>query len=128
VRRRYIAVSPIAPLVDTVQLMRLARLRQLPVVDDGILIGLLDFPGLVEAFLLARGGPEPTVSDARIARPESADVGTSLGEAASRMARGALGCLPVVEPSERGPRLVGVVTEADLLRAAYAPALAGGIA
>ena len=44
---------------------------------------------------------------------------TPLRVAASRMARLGIGCLPVVEPGEHGGRLVGLVTESDLLRAAF---------
>ena len=40
------------------------------------------------------------------------------------MAAAQLGCLPVVESSPTGPALVGVVTEADLLRVAYDPLFA----
>ena len=43
----------------------------------------------------------------------------TLSEAASRLERLRVGCLPVVEPGEQGLRLVGLLTEMDLLRAAY---------
>jgi CBS domain-containing protein len=56
--------------------------------------------------------------------PWTASPDTTLREAAERMLRFKIGCLPVVE---RGPdrlELVGLITESDLLRAAYAPDLA----
>ena len=39
------------------------------------------------------------------------------------MLRLQIGCLPVVEATPEGPRLVGLLTESDLLRAAYLPPL-----
>jgi CBS domain-containing protein len=58
-----------------------------------------------------------------VVRMESVTISpeTSLEAAASRMLALRIGCLPVVIPSTRGPQLVGLVTEADLLRAAYLP-------
>jgi CBS domain-containing protein len=55
---------------------------------------------------------------------ETGDPQMPLAEAAACVARSRAGCLPVVESSPKGPRLVGLVTEGDLLRAAYEPALA----
>ena len=43
----------------------------------------------------------------------------SLERAAARLIRDGSGCLPVVEFAAGGPRLLGIVTETDLLRAAY---------
>ena len=43
----------------------------------------------------------------------------SLPAAASRICHLNIGCLSVMESTPRGPRLLGVVTESDLLRAAY---------
>ena len=36
-----------------------------------------------------------------------------------------IGCLPVVEPEPGGLRLLGLVTESDLLRRAYVPGFEG---
>ena len=52
---------------------------------------------------------------------DTATESTTLAEAARRMLRLKIGCLPVVRASSGGPILVGLVTESDLLRAAYAP-------
>lgn len=121
-RRRWISISPLANLSDALQTMRLARLRRLPVVADGILVGVLSYSDLLGA-ALANGGsglPDRLVRD--LAREaESATLDMPLGEVALRMLRDAGGFLPVVEATSRGRQLLGVVTESDLLRLAYDP-------
>ena len=52
-------------------------------------------------------------------RPFSLTPGAALDEAAARLVDRDDGCVPVVE--ELSERLVGVLTETDLLRAAYEP-------
>jgi CBS domain-containing protein len=52
---------------------------------------------------------------------ETALESTTLGAAARRMLRLKIDCLPVVRAGSNGPALVGLLTESDLLRAAYAP-------
>jgi CBS domain-containing protein len=54
-------------------------------------------------------------------RPGPAVRETSLAEAVALMADAAIGCVPIVEASDAGPRLIGLVVESDLLRAAYDP-------
>jgi CBS domain-containing protein len=56
---------------------------------------------------------------------ETALESTTLASAARRMLRLKIGCLPVVRAGPSGPLLVGIVTESDLLRAAYAPEFYG---
>lgn len=121
-RRRWISLSPGADLDDALQLMRMARVRQLPVVADGILIGLLSYSSLVAARL---SGLSALVEEVMTRVAEMVESETPLMEAARRMSQARAGCLPVVKPTERGPRLIGLVTEADLLRLAYAGATDG---
>lgn len=131
-RRRFIAVAPGDPLLDVCRLMQLARVRLLPVVRDGVLVGVVSFRDLARALLaseerllarqltapienvMARGGFESVLPDEGL---EAAARGLCAFEA---------GCLPVVEPGADGPRLVGLVTEHDLLEATYAPRQAYG--
>jgi CBS domain-containing protein len=122
-RRHWVVVSPLATLRETLQLMRMARLRQLLVVADGILRGTLSYRALVEAVLEGRA---TRVAEVMAAETETGEAQMPLAEAAARIARSSTGCLPVVEPGPDGPRLVGLVTEADLLRLAYAPPRAPG--
>lgn len=117
-RRHWLAVSPSAPVRETLQLMRLARLRQVPVVGDGILRGVLSYATLVDAALKGRA---TQVGEVMGPEMETGDVAMPVAEAAARVARSRAGCLPIVEASPEGPRLVGLVTESDLLRLAYDP-------
>lgn len=115
-RRHWISLSPAARLDDALQLMRLARVRQLPVVADGILVGVLSYPGLVAARL---AGIAPLVQQVMTRVEETAESATTIREVVARMQRARAGCLPIVEPTAAGPLLIGLVTEADLLRLAY---------
>ena len=111
--------------------MRCGRLRHLVVERDGYLAGILSYRDLQDR-ALGWGPPEqpdampaptsvPAVSEAMMASPYVIAPETDLSAAAARLTDLHVGCLPVVEREEAGPRLVGLVTEADLLRAAYRP-------
>jgi acetoin utilization protein AcuB len=115
-RRHWVAVTPLAPIRETLQLMRLARLRQLPVVAAGVLRGVVSYPALVDAALDGRAS---NVGQVMTPEMETGNTKMPVAEAAARVARSQVGCLPIVEPSAEGPRLVGLVTESDLLRLAY---------
>lgn len=132
-RRQFVTVAPDASLLEAHQIMRLARLRHLPVARDGMLVGVLSYRDVQEE-ILDQLGPEGTktyeellasiaVNQAMIPFPWTVTPETDLAEAATRLYRLRVGCLPVAEPSEEGPRLVGLITESDLLRAAYDPLL-----
>ena len=106
--------------------MRLARLRHLIVARDGYLVGILTYRAVLEETLARRvdtavGRAEASVEVAMVRDPECVSSERSLTDVAARLWRTGLGCLPVVEPTGSGPRLVGLVTETDLLRAAYDP-------
>lgn len=122
-RRRWISAHPGDSIVEALQLMRLARLRHLPVVADGILRGLLSYPALVAA---AAAGRASRVEQVMTPETPTAEAATPVAEAAARMVRSASGCLPVVEDGPAGPRLVGLVVESDLLRLAYEGGEASG--
>jgi CBS domain-containing protein len=124
-RRHWIAVMPQSSLFEAERLMRLARLRQLPVVAEGVLVGLVDHGAVLRASLerfvdgggLGAGAPVAAVMDAN---PPTAGPDDPLPLAARRMLEGGMACLPVVETrgaDER--RIVGLLVESDLLRRAY---------
>lgn len=117
-RRHWVAVAPDASITETLQMMRVARLRQLPVVADGVLRGVLSFAALVEAALTGRC---TRVEEVMSPETETGGATMAVDEAAARIARSRTGCLPIVEPGPDGPRLVGLLTESDLLRRAYDP-------
>ena len=98
--------------------MQLGRIRHIPIVDkDGTLVGLV-----TQRDVLAAGE--------NLARPVTeimqADVKTVLAstrayEAAYLLLRYDIGCVPVTESNGR---LIGIITDTDFVRAAYA--LLGG--
>ena len=111
----------------TQDLMNLGRVRHLPVVDtEERVVGIvshrdllaaamskvLDFdPSSRRAFLRSIEVTEVMAVDVLTVSPE-----TALADAAELMLQRKIGCLPVVDPQRK---LVGLVTEADLLSAAY---------
>jgi CBS-domain-containing membrane protein len=125
-RRQFMSLAPEDSVRDAEVTMRLARVRFLPVVRNGTLLGLVSYHRLVRDWLSGllrrrRSAADPgarSVDRLMAPAPKALSLESGLDEAASRLAAEALGFLPVVDPAG-GSQLVGVVTESDLLRAAY---------
>ncbi len=103
-------------------IMRLGRIRHLPVVDaEGRLRGLVSHRDLLRAQIGAGDGPG--AAQAQLARVAVSEVmqrdvtsvpgDRPLDEAARLMIEHKYGCLPVVDADGR---LVGIVTETDFVR------------
>jgi CBS domain-containing protein len=129
-RRRFIALSPGDSLLDAERLMRIARVRYLPVVSGATLVGVLSNRDLLESSVapsqaspeaLGRFLLETRVAELMNANPAAVIPDTALAEAARLLLEIGEGCLPVVDAPGPAPRLLGIVTENDLLRAAYEP-------
>jgi CBS domain-containing protein len=126
-RAGFVTADPGETLDSARQTMRMARLRHLLVTQDDRLVGLLSYRELLERMLAKAPGAAPgnkrKVEAVMTVAPAFVTPETSLTDAADRLCRYGLGCLPVLAaepgaPLEEG-RLVGIVTETDLLRAAY---------
>ncbi len=134
-RRNVVTVDPGENVLEAEQIMRLARIRHLPVVKDRVLVGLLSHRDVLEASMAALEGSSPKERAEHLRRipiekilrgkPRAVEADCSLRDAALTMLRLKIGCLPVVEPGPRGARLLGIITESDLLRAAYVAGSAG---
>jgi CBS domain-containing protein len=107
--------------------MRLGQVRHIPVLEDGRVVGIVTHRDLLAASLSKALAFDP---QQRRTFMHSVDVGevmvrdvvtiapeATLAEAASLLLGRRIGCLPVVKPDGT---LVGLVTETDLLRAAFA--------
>ena len=93
-------------------------IRHLPVVKEGKLIGLVSHRDLIRA--LARherspGAPPVQVRDVMTRSLETLRPRSSVREAIHKLLDRKFGCVPVVED---GDRLVGLITETDLIRLA----------
>lgn len=111
-------------LVDDI--MRLGRVRHLPVLEDARVVGVVSQRDLLACSLSRSLEFEPaqrrafnrsvSVSEAMSRDVVSIEPGASLREAAETMLKRQIGCLPVVRPDGT---FVGLVTETDLVRSAY---------
>jgi CBS domain-containing protein len=107
----------------------MARLRHLLVVRDGMLEGILSYRDLQDEAIsqvgTGRNGNREAplraipVKRVMITLPYAVSPATPLAEAAVHLYRLRLGCLPVVEEESGSARLLGLLTESDLLRAAF---------
>jgi CBS domain-containing protein len=128
-RRHFIALSPEDSLLEAERTMRLAGVRALPVLANGRLLGIADHREVLRALLRRLvGDPGGTVANAlralrvdalAISAPISVSPETPLEHAAARLCDLHSGCLAVVEAAPEGDRMLGLLTEDDLLRAAF---------
>jgi CBS domain-containing protein len=103
-------------------IMNLGRIRHMPVVDGGKLVGVVSQrdlfrSALVTALGFGRKVTSSLVKTIRIKEVMTEKVitispGSSIKDAARLMMDKKIGCLPVVD----GDRLIGLVTETDMLR------------
>jgi acetoin utilization protein AcuB len=114
-----VAVEVDTPLGEAWRLMEENRVRHLPVVREGYLVGVLSDRDVAakRGRLLPHAGKEGSVApvvvaDAMQAAPLSLSPDDTLERAAKLLAHWRIGSLPVV----RGGALVGILTETDVLR------------
>jgi CBS domain-containing protein len=117
-----VTVDAAAHLDVAEELMRMDRIRHLPVVSDGRLVGLVSQRDLFRAALSSAIARSPQDEQRWLARIPvrqamtrevlSAHPDADLGHAVEMMLRERVGCLPVVEEG----RLVGLLSETDCLR------------
>lgn len=117
-----VTVDAAAHLDVAEELMRMDRIRHLPVVSDGRLVGLVSQRDLFRAALSSAIARSPQDEQRWLARIPvrqamtrevlSAHPDADVGHAVEMMLRERVGCLPVVEEG----RLVGLLSETDCLR------------
>jgi CBS domain-containing protein len=134
-RAHWASTAPHASLLEAERLMRLARIRQVPVVVDDVLVGLLHHRDVLRASLArllategmpARHGYLGGVLVAAVMDPApvTATPGEPIRDVARRMLESGAACIPIVDDADDAGRMIGIAVESDLLRLAYAP---GGV-
>ncbi len=117
--RPLISIEPNRPMLDASHLMETKKIRHLAVAEGNDVLGVISVRDLVRHFVEAEGGPVQALTD--VYRPLSVlmnrAIETIAGDeiariAAQRMAEKHIGALFVMQAGE----LVGIVTEADLVR------------
>ena len=103
-------------------IMNLARIRHLPIVEGDRLVGIISQRDLFRASLASVMGYDyaatrdhlksVSIREAMVKEVITVQPDKDIGEAGKIMLDRKIGCLPVVE----GDRLVGMVTETDMLR------------
>lgn len=129
--RHVVTTSPDTTIGSVVEVMRLGRLRALPVVnEDGRLEGSLSFVDCCDriAQALAGGESDPPLIDrleAALATPVRAvmsradqleEADADLDVVVHRLGEARWGHLCVVHSGPGGSQLIGLLTESDLLR------------
>lgn len=120
-RRDFIRVSPGEPVLAVLQVMSMARVRAVPVLEGGRPRGLVAHLDLAAAILgLTGAAVEAADPVARFVRPVApVSVEMPIDEAARHMIDAAVPCLLAVSEGREGGTVAGLLTEGDLLREAY---------
>ncbi len=117
--REVVTASPRTTAGEAIGLCRERRIRHLPIVEDGRLVGIVSDRDLRSA-IPAIGDPARTAAleEVRISDVMTRDVVTArpadpVEAAANAMRERKIGCLPVV----KGGELVGIITSSDVMEA-----------
>ncbi len=106
-----VTVSPQQSMGDAKELMRVKRISGLPVVDGGVLIGIVSLEDIIKA--LEAGAMTALVAERMTPRPLTLYADESVIQAVNKFSRYPFGRFPVVD---RQGRLVGILTKGDIVR------------
>lgn len=114
--RRVVAVPPAMPLASAWKIMTKDRIRHLPVVQGGKLVGILSDRDVRLYATEVDGRVEPPavpVGEVMSPAPHVCFATTPVADIVRTMTENKIDALPVVDP--QSDRLVGVVTSTDLM-------------
>ena len=100
-------------LTEADVMMEARRIRHLPIVDDGKLVGILSLGDLREAKTQMASGAEPQVKDLMTADPITIPEVTTMALAAQTMLQARISALPLTDDFGE---LSGILSESDILR------------
>jgi len=106
-----ITVGPECLMSELKEILRIKRISGVPVVEAGQLVGIISIEDLILA--LERGETSARVGDQMTRQVQVVYADESVIQAVTKFARHGFGRLPVVD---RGGRLVGIVTQGDIVR------------
>jgi acetoin utilization protein AcuB len=120
--RKLLTLSPQASVAEALTLCRERRIRHIPILEEGRLVGIVSDRDLRDASP-ALGDPERAsalqelrVGDVMTREVSTADPQDSIENAAQEMYELKIGSLPVM-PEEGEEELLGIVTTSDVMRA-----------
>jgi acetoin utilization protein AcuB len=117
--REVVVLSPETTAAEALALCRERRIRHLPVLEEGRLVGIVSDRDLRSAApALGDPGRTEALQNLRISAVMTRDVVSArpddpIEEAANTMREKKIGCLPIVEEDE----LVGIITSSDVMEA-----------
>ena len=112
-RSHLVTLTETQSLAQAEELLRLHRIRHLPVVRNGKLVGLITHRDLLKASAMRPAGTLTTASDVMVKDVCTVRSNTPTREAVKLMLDNKYGCIPVVGADGE---LVGILTEADMVR------------
>jgi len=120
-----LTVTPQASIAEAWDVMRELAVRHVPVVDDGVLVGMLSDRDLAQvniARVLRDEGAdalreelETSIVEIMVSDVISVEPETDVSEVISLLLEHKIGALPVVEPGTR--EVLGIISYVDVLRA-----------
>ena len=123
--REVVTLDEEQSLRDALNLQQRHKIRHIPVVSDGSIVGILTDRDLKRASPSLLSGIDQErydelldttrVNQVMTRNPQTVTPATSLKDVAKILIEGKFGALPVIEKK----KLVGIITEIDLLRALH---------
>jgi acetoin utilization protein AcuB len=120
-----LTVTPQASIAEAWEVMRELAVRHVPVVEDGVLVGMLSDRDLAQvdiARVLRVGGAdalraelETPIVEVMVSDVISVEPETDVSDVISLLLEHKIGALPVVEPGTR--EVLGIISYVDVLRA-----------
>ncbi len=120
-----LTVAPQASIAEAWDVMRELAVRHVPVVEEGVLVGMLSDRDLAQVDLARvlrvegadalRGELETPIAEVMSSDVISVEPDTEVGDVISLLLEHKIGALPVVEPGTQ--EVLGIISYVDVLRA-----------